>query len=553
MDKNIFSSRSESCFNDSQLRIFTLSSIPFFVIWGIVINHTRPELYDPFWIRGVLGVLGVLGVFASYFVKNPKRFLYYGLLFSAYIITMHSYYLLVRNDFTGFSGSVIVTGLVIQALPSKKTLRFFLALNAIFIGSSLFFGWGTFEKQVIFVISIFGIMVPSYLFKNYSLKAIEQIKSSELEKGTILQNMSDGLVLHDKNGKITSANTAAYKILELSKEQLMDENARIQKWDIIDENGKILTENETAPYQVIENKIPRTNVSVGIREKQTGKIRWLNLTSTPLFEKSIFQGVLTCFQDVTDLKKAQEQIIASQMNMITTARLNSLGEMASGIAHEVNNPLAIIQGKIYQISKLLKQSSEFPLVEEHLEKIEKTVFRIQKIVQGLRTFSRQADKDPFETYSLKTIIDETLGLCNQKLSQSQVVVTVDLEPDLKLDCRPGQISQILMNLLQNATDAVSQSSAKRIQIKAFRQKENIVISVSDSGTGIPSDIREKVMQPFFTTKEVGKGTGLGLSISLGIARQHSGNLYLDPSSEKTCFVLELPVEQNKNIDDFQVA
>ena len=117
--------------------------------------------------------------------------------------------------------------------------------------------------------------------------------------------------------------------------------------------------------------------------------------------------------------------------------------------------------------------------------------------------------------------------------------------DVDIDCRAGEIVQVLLNLLNNAYDAISESSEKWIKVELKKEPKSIAIWVTDSGGGIPTEVQKKIMQPFFTTKEVGKGTGLGLSISRGIIESHHGQLILDTSSANTCFIIKLPIKQTE--------
>lgn len=550
-----FSSAEQSTSKERKLRLFILASILVFLTWGMVMNHVQPEAYDPLWVRTLAAVTAFLALVTSYYVKNPLGFLNGLLLVSAYVLTSHSYFLMIENNFVGFTGAIMILGIVLQALPTRMMTYLYVGFNLIFVFVSSFFSLGNSHLQTLFILATLGILIPGLLFKHYHLLIVEQLRISETEKRMILHSMSDGLTLQNYERKILSANPAALKILGVSKETLFQGKGPLKDFLFFDESGQNLDPVNFPSNVAFRTSAPIRNFLMGVENTTTKEKKWLNVSSVPLFQNNekLPKATLTSFQDVTDLRKAQNQLIDSQMQMAQASKLTSLGEMASGIAHEVNNPLAIIQGKAFQISTILKDNPDLPLIQEHLNKIEETVFRIQKIVRGLRSFARQADGDPFEKANFKMILADTMDLCNEKLAKANIVVTVDLQADVNLDCRPGQISQILMNLLQNAADAVSTSVQKRIDIKAFQADSKFYLKVYDSGHGVPPAIQEKIMQPFFTTKDVGRGTGLGLSISMGIARQHKGNLYLDRSESKTCFVLELPIEQNKNIDDFQVA
>ena len=250
---------------------------------------------------------------------------------------------------------------------------------------------------------------------------------------------------------------------------------------------------------------------------------------------------LLCVFAKTNSRHTQ-QIHDQQASMAAAAKMSALGEMAGGIAHEINNPLAVIYSRSLHIEKLL--SRDEPKIDDAI-KYAKTIFsmseRIATIVKGMKTFSRDADSDPLEICSLKKIIEDTLILCEQRIKLLGVSLDSDSKiGDFWIQGKAVQISQVLLNLLNNATDAIENSQNKWITINAKSTKDTVIIAVTDSGPGIPKAIREKMMNPFFTTKPVGKGTGLGLSVSRSILSNHNGSLSIDESCANTTFSIELP-------------
>jgi two-component system NtrC family sensor kinase len=245
-----------------------------------------------------------------------------------------------------------------------------------------------------------------------------------------------------------------------------------------------------------------------------------------------------------ELQKYTKHIVEFQTQLTQSSKMAALGEMASGIAHEINNPLAIIQGKLYAVKTMIAEG-EFAqdAVNRDFEKIETTVTRIAKIVKGLNLFSRKADQDEMVKAKVSQIIEATFDLCRERFHAQQIKLECDTLSDLEIECRPTQISQTLLNLLSNAFDAVIGLPEKWVKVSINHDSSVARIKVQDSGRGIPEATANKMMQPFFSTKEVGKGTGLGLSISLGIVQEHGGNLFLDQASKNTTLVIELPLVQ----------
>lgn len=266
----------------------------------------------------------------------------------------------------------------------------------------------------------------------------------------------------------------------------------------------------------------------------------INWASTRLSNgKTIAIGI-----DVS-LRHTQQRIIEEQqLKIISSAKMSSLGEMAAGIAHEINNPLAIIHGRANQVRELIESETvDKTAVAAGLTRIERTAERIAKIVRGLRSFSRSADQDPFTITKMSQVLQDTLELCRERFKNHGVNLEVGVIPDCDIECRSVQISQVLLNLLNNAYDAVTGTPGSWVKVDAQQKSGFIQVAVTDSGTGIPPMLAAKIMEPFFTTKEVGHGTGLGLSISKGIIDDHGGSLKYDANSANTRFVILLPLRQ----------
>lgn len=228
--------------------------------------------------------------------------------------------------------------------------------------------------------------------------------------------------------------------------------------------------------------------------------------------------------------------------MANSARLASLGQLANGVAHEINNPLAIIQMHAHQLKRILKdEKADTKSALRGAKIIEETVFRINKIITELRSFSRDAGSDPVQEVSLTTIVENTLLLTEEQFEARGIEIRKNFETEAIISCRPVQISQVIFNLLNNAFDAIPMDQDEKwIKIEAKEDQHNVKLIISDNGQGIAPEIRQKIFHPFFTTKEVGGGAGLGLSSSLGIVESNQGSLALDDSSHFTTFIISLP-------------
>lgn len=252
-----------------------------------------------------------------------------------------------------------------------------------------------------------------------------------------------------------------------------------------------------------------------------------------------------------ELRTTVHQLEESQAQLVHTSKMSSLGEMATGMAHEINNPLAIANAKISQVRRLVEaKSTDYDKMLELLNKAESTNDRIAKIIKGLRAFARNDENDEPISCSMNQIIEDTLELCQEKIKMQSIQMRIGTRVETTFEGRPAQISQVLMNLISNAIDALSEEtfaeSERWIEISCSRTPTGIKVSVTDAGKGIPDGVVKRLMEPFFTTKEVGKGTGLGLSISRGIIESHHGKFYYDRNCPNTRFSFELPLTQAKS-------
>jgi C4-dicarboxylate-specific signal transduction histidine kinase len=223
--------------------------------------------------------------------------------------------------------------------------------------------------------------------------------------------------------------------------------------------------------------------------------------------------------------------------------------MAGGVAHEINNPLAIIHASAADLLRRIKEEGAVPLeiAVRNSERILETTNRIAAIIKSMRHLARDGSHDPVRPASVANIVEEIKDICRERFKDHCVDLLVpNVDPALLVFCREVQIRQVLLNLLQNAFDAVvEQPGEKWIRLQVTADDSSVVFSVIDSGPGIPPDLRTKIMEPFFTTKEVGKGTGLGLSLSRTIVQEHGGKLELTEEAGHPCFSFRLPLSQKE--------
>ncbi len=234
-------------------------------------------------------------------------------------------------------------------------------------------------------------------------------------------------------------------------------------------------------------------------------------------------------------KRLQEQLVSS-------AKMVGMGQMAAGIAHEVNNPLQLIVSKAERVkAQIMQPQIQVGEVAKDADQIMVVAMRIASIVKGLLALSRDASLDEMKPVNVQSVVSSSLDFCRARLESKNIDFKVcDIPEDWSVRGLPTQLSEVLLNVLNNSFDAVMAAEEKWVEIRAAASDEWIELSVLDSGLGVDPLNQHRIFDPFFTTKPVGHGTGLGLSVSRGIVFRHGGQIFLDNSSDHTRFVIRLP-------------
>ncbi len=252
--------------------------------------------------------------------------------------------------------------------------------------------------------------------------------------------------------------------------------------------------------------------------------------------------VLKSFQhNIEKNQKTEDQLEQARLQSVHTSKLAAIGEMAGQIAHEINTPLAaIVLNTESTMRKLKKEKPDFEQIFKKLENIIKVTERISKIINSLKKFSRDNQKEVVTRAEVQELVDDTLLLCAERMKRKEIQFVYKMQEGLateRVECNQSEISQILINLLNNASDEIESHAEKWIQMNIYKSDKEIHFAITDSGKGIPEDILKKIFQPYFTTKDRDKGTGLGLSISKKLAQKNNGDLVYDHDAENPCFFL----------------
>lgn len=251
--------------------------------------------------------------------------------------------------------------------------------------------------------------------------------------------------------------------------------------------------------------------------------------------------VVHYLEEITEKKKMEEQIALAE-------KLAAIGQLAAGIAHEINNPLG---GIILCLNNIFYTQMNEETKTKHIELINEGLLRIQKIIKTLLEFSRNTELT-LAKCDLKEILENVLNLTNYVLKEKGVKLITEIEnqlPPIFVD--KTKLEQVFINLILNSIDAMTNVYPKILTIKAAKKDNKILISITDTGTGIPENIRSKIFSPFFTTKPLGKGTGLGLFICKSVVEQHRGKIWFETSDKGTTFFIEFCIDELKKLYESQ--
>ena len=360
-------------------------------------------------------------------------------------------------------------------------------------------------------------------------------QESESKFTKLVESSPAGVLLLDARGRMLEVNAAFLAMTGYAKDEI-ETIRETHRW--ISEEGLKKVKNMV---RFTSKGLPYTvNWEQEIATKDGGR-------RPALFAASLFstseEMVSVFVLDLTEKKAAEAVIEQQQLKIASAAKMSALGELASGLAHEINNPLAIINMSLHSLRIMIDpETQNINQARTVIDKIESTTMRVSKIIKGLKTFARDATFDAAEDVPVGSLFTDVNDLCAPTFrgEDTELKFPLNVTKDMMVTCRPVEIVQVLLNLINNAHDAVKNQPTKWVEIQLVEYDKEFHIRVSDSGPGIPQELREKIFAPFFTTKAAGVGTGLGLSISKSIAEKNGGRLLLDPKEKQTTFVLEIP-------------
>ena len=355
-------------------------------------------------------------------------------------------------------------------------------------------------------------------------RAREVAAQSEERYARLVESAFDAIFTVDHDGRITSANRSLEQASGKPRDLLLGMHAV----DLLDPRDR---DAALHAFSEVMTGVPqRARLRYADADDEP---RTCSATLTPLSEGDRVIGSICIVRDVTDEMRITEQLVQQE-------KLAAVGELVSGVAHELNNPLASVMAFAQLLLTEQEGQGKQPN-REALDAIHQEAKRAAKIVANLLTFARQHQPERAPT-DLNRVVEDALELRRYSLRSAQVNVAVRLDPAMPPTMADAfQLQQVVLNLLANAEHALSSSTGERLITLSTRQDGDLLtISVADTGPGIAEEHLSRVFNPFFTTKPVGEGTGLGLSISDGIVREHGGRIRVESKAgEGATFVIEL--------------
>ncbi len=394
-----------------------------------------------------------------------------------------------------------------------------------------------------------------------ALKAETKRYKSKLEQlHTIIHGIDENILIISPNMEVEEVNDVCLNRMGYKREEVIGKKCYefFQK-----SNRKCYFDDLVCPVKTAL-KTKKSCKRIMPRVNKYGKVVYLEISIYPIFdENNNLIHFVEISRDVTEpihqhdtiysqleqlLEKTREELRQRERELRHQDKMASLGKLAASVVHEINNPISGILNLVLFMKRIIKEGidreKDIKLFEKNLNLMETEIRRISRITSNLLTFSK-GNKTEFSKVNVNDIINDVLFLCSNMLKINKVKVEKKLSPNLPTIVADGeQLKQVFINLISNAVEAMEEQKEKEIYIKTEEKEHFVHIYFGDKGPGIPDDIREKIFEPFYTTKKKGKGVGLGLSVVYGIVKNHSGYIEAkDFNGNGALFVIKLPITQ----------
>ncbi|MDD3580138.1 MAG: PAS domain S-box protein [Desulfobacca sp.] len=362
----------------------------------------------------------------------------------------------------------------------------------------------------------------------------------------IIQCSVDGIVVLDSKGVPLIFNEGAERILGYQATEVVGHPEVLHRFypkKLATEMMRRMRSDKFGP----PDKLQTTRMTFRAKDGEEVPV---NFSAAIIRDRGREVGSVGIFSDLRDSLRMRQELEKTRSQLIQAEKIASLGRLAAGVAHEINNPLA---GILIYAELLLRQMAESAPGRPNVEEIINQTLRCQKIVTRLLEFSRQSlgERTLFDPNS---IIQRCVELVKHQAVFHNVKIVQQLDPELpQIIGDPGQLHQVFTNLLLNAVDAMGGLGRITITSQANSSRDGVILSFTDTGSGIPAHIKDKIFDPFFTTKPPGKGTGLGLAIVYGVIQRHGGTIEVASTpGGGTTFIMNLPLNSPEPTDPGQV-
>lgn len=382
-------------------------------------------------------------------------------------------------------------------------------------------------------------------------RAEEDLKKSEEQHRQLLKHLNAGVVLHAPDTSVISANEPAAKLLGLSVDQMMGKKGIDSEWCFLRADGSEMPMEEYPVNKVAKTLTPIHEMCLGINRPTTQDLVWVLVNAYPeIASDGQLQRVIVTSLDLTELKQAEEERLKLQAQLTQAQKMESIGRLAGGVAHDFNNMLSVILG---YAQAAMDEEGLSETLQNDLGEILNAGNRSADITRQLLAFARKQAIVP-KSLNLNNAVESILQMLRRLIGEDIDLIWKPASQIWPVKMDPSQIDQILANLCVNSRDAIHSVGKITIgtEIVSFDQSycdkhdgfvpgDFVLISASDDGKGMNKETLNNLFEPFFTTKEVGKGTGLGLATVYGIVKQNNGFIYVSSEPEKgSTFNIYLP-------------
>jgi PAS domain S-box-containing protein len=363
----------------------------------------------------------------------------------------------------------------------------------------------------------------------------EEVQKSKTFFENVIKNSADGVVFLDTKGNVLIFNEAMERLTGYTADEIIDKGHVSYFYDLElgRENMRKMRSTDYGP----PGKLNPTSMTITAKNGEEIPVT-LSASIITIDGKEV--GSVGIFTDMREILEIRQDLEEARLQLVQSEKIASVGRMAAGVAHEINNPLSGVL--IY--AELLKDAlKENPQLQKDVQEIIDQTLRCKKIVSELLEFSRQSIGKT-SSFSLDHLLNLCLNLLLKQALFYDIKVNISIDPDMpQMYGDIGQLQQVFTNLFISAADAMEGKGELSVEAFFDSSRSRFIIKVSDTGPGIPEELQEKIFDIFFTTKPVGKGTGLGLSISRNIVSLHGGSLTFNcPPEGGTTFIVELPLE-----------